>query len=199
MRHRQRCGHRPGRARNRDRGTGKTWRPALQPPAHQRNGASRPALPSPARRTARTPQGPQQDRHDQTRHWPRLRRQGRAHRPAADRPAPAEDLFREAEGAHGGKQRHPRVARRRAVLFRRGGADLPRGGQKTAPVHHQHRRLAAPAAREKEAHPLRGRAGAPSSTSISAPIRSSPRPTRRRAAPAPVRASRQTVSTMSSV
>ncbi len=159
MRHRQRRRHRPGcpcRGNGRPRKTrGQTGRP----PPHQRNSPSRPALPpAPSTRRANCARAATRSARP-TRNRPRLWRQGRPHRPARDRSHPPEEFLGQAQEPDRGKQRHPRIARRRADFLQGSGEGLSRSGPEARALHHRHRRLASWPARKAQAHPLRGRAG----------------------------------------
>ena len=164
----------------------------LQPAPGQRQRPPDPAVPPGARRAHRAPARQEQARHDQARHRPGLRRQGAARRPARAGPARPEDL--------------PREARRRCS--RRRTRSWPRSttGCRCRPTRSPTRyldELAPPAraatsptpstwctTRSRPASTCCSRARRPrSSTSTTAPIRSSRRRTRSPAAPAPAPAS----------
>ena len=94
---------RPAQSRGQDR----------EESSHQRLRASRPAVSPRARRTARAAQRRRENRHDQARHRPRLRRQGRPHRAAHGRPDAARAFHRKTPGQDAGEQQHPESARAR--------------------------------------------------------------------------------------
>ncbi len=67
-----------------------------------------------ARRTTRAAERPRENRNDQARHRPGLRRQGRAHRPAHVRSDAAEFVLEKIAGQDSREQQHPARARRQA-------------------------------------------------------------------------------------
>ena len=192
---RQRRGHRPRGARRRDRRSAPGGRGGRQEPAHQRLRAPRPALPPPDRRDPRTAQRQGQDRHDQARHRPGLRRQGRPHGPAHRGPDAAGSLRRQAPGTRARGQPDFAYIWRQTHQLQAVGSRLPPGGRGAAAVRDEHGRLSARRVeRRKRKFSSRARR-ARSWTSTTARIRTSPVPTPPPEAHARVPACRRTGST----
>ena len=174
--HRQRRGRRPGSALCRDRHAGGARHRRRRPALHQRSRAPHPAVPPRTRRAERSAPRRTQDRHDLARHRPRLRRQDRPPRRAVVGSArcgrPRRTRARERARA---QPDHPRHASRLA-----GGACDARGAGRSACCAGPSTARSSCTRRCAKAAACSSRAPrARCSTSITAPIRSSPRRTPR--------------------
>ena len=186
VRHRQRGRHRSAGALHRDRRARQVRIRRDEPPAHQRARARDPSVSSRARSAVGSEARRAQDRHDVARHRPGLRRQ--------DRP-PGHPRVRSVR-SRGSRAGDPREragpqppdqgidARLAAVV--RSDAGLRRADEA---VGHRYLRVSGQNERRRAGRSSSKARRARCSTSITAPIRSSPRRTRRSAACAPASAS----------
>ena len=142
-------------------------------------------------RRDRAPPRQERARHHQARHRPGLRRQGRPRRPAGAGPLRPEDLPGEARAGAQGEERRPGQGLQPArAVGRRDRRRLPRRAGAAARSRTSPTRSTSCTRRSRPASTCSSRARRPpSSTSTTAPIRSSRRRTRSPAAPAPAPAS----------